>query len=415
MTPVMAAKSRNSAVLLGQAVHRNRMLSVDGLLERLFTLSFRELVYPLIWEDPDVDLAAMEIGPDSRIITIASGGCNVLTYLCANPAEIIAVDLNRAHVALNKLKIAALRTLSSHEDFYQMFGAASGSRCVETYWRQLSPALDDETRGYWEARDKFGRLHIDRFRRGLYRQGLLGRFIGLAHAVARLHGKTPRRMMQARTRSEQADIFDAELAPLFDKRMVRWTLGHRAALYGLGIPPAQYDALIGDADHMADVVRARLRKLACNFDIQDNYFAWAAFNRGFPSDGAGPHPDYLEAKNFEVLRTRVGRVSVSLVSFTEKLAQRPSSSLDRYVLLDAQDWMSDADLARLWTQITRTARPGARVIFRTAGEQTILPGRIPDELLARWNYAESRSAELTAQDRSAIYGGFHLYTLRQTG
>ncbi len=85
--------------------------------------------------------------------------------------------------------------------------------------------------------------------------------------------------------------------------------------------------------------------------------------------------------------------------------------MDRYVLLDAQDWMNDATLTHLWQEITRTARPGARVIFRTAGEATILPGRVPENILSRWRYAAEISRELTQKDRSAIYGGFHLYIL----
>lgn len=86
--------------------------------------------------------------------------------------------------------------------------------------------------------------------------------------------------------------------------------------------------------------------------------------------------------------------------------------MDRYVLLDAQDWMRDDSLIGLWSEITRTARPGARVIFRTAGEETILPGRLPDEILSRWDYAAELSHALTQKDRSAIYGGFHLYVLK---
>ena len=38
--------------------------------------------------------------------------------------------------------------------------------------------------------------------------------------------------------------------------------------------------------------------------------------------------------------------------------------------------MTDAQLNALWTEITRTARPGARVIFRTAAEPSLLPGRV---------------------------------------
>ncbi|MCB1155730.1 DUF3419 family protein, partial [bacterium] len=56
--------------------------------------------------------------------------------------------------------------------------------------------------------------------------------------------------------------------------------------------------------------------------------------------------------------------------------------------------------------------PGARVIFRTADEPSLLPGRVPASILDRWKYEAEESARHTANDRSAIYGGFHLYVLR---
>ena len=74
--------------------------------------------------------------------------------------------------------------------------------------------------------------------------------------------------------------------------------------------------------------------------------------------------------------------------------------------------MNDADLTALWSQITRTARTGARVIFRTAADERLLPGRIPAGILDQWHYEEERSRALCRQDRSAIYGGFHLYVRR---
>src|SRR3546814_4931634 len=61
-----------------RAVHRHRHLSRQGLLERAFTFAFRGLVYAQIWEDPAVDMEALAITPDCHVVTIASGGCNVL-------------------------------------------------------------------------------------------------------------------------------------------------------------------------------------------------------------------------------------------------------------------------------------------------------------------------------------------------
>lgn len=393
-----------------RAVHRHRHLSRQGLLERAFTFAFRGLVYAQIWEDPDVDMEALEIRPDCHVVTIASGGCNVLSYLTADPARITAVDLNTAHIALNRLKLVAARTLPDHGAFHRFFAKADSKENVAAYRTFVGPHLDDATRRYWEGRDFIGRRRIGGFARGIYKHGLLGRFIGAAHLLARLHGVNPRRMLDARSREEQRAIFEAELAPVFDSAFMRWLTSQPASLFGLGIPPAQYEALAGD-DRMDSVLKARLKKLACDFDLKDNYFAVQAFGRGYDG-GEGPLPPYLQATNHEAVVERSGRVDVRHVNLVEFLASQKAESADRYVLLDAQDWMDDAQLNALWAQITRTAKPGARVLFRTAGEPSILPGRVDEAVLSRWHYRMEESLDYTARDRSAIYGGVHLYVLK---
>ncbi|MXN66044.1 DUF3419 family protein [Stappia sp. GBMRC 2046] len=400
---------------LGSAVHRSKATSRDGILERLFTFAFKGLVYPQIWEDPEVDLRALDLKPGTRMVTIASGGCNVLSYLTADPAEIVAVDLNRAHVALGRLKLAALKHLPRYEDFYRFFGSADEKTNIAAYNRFLRGRIDPETRNYWEGRDlaNWGRRRITLFSRDLYHHGLLGYFIGLSHRVARLYGVDPRDFTSVRTLEEQRSYFDKVLAPLFDKRMIRWATSKRMSLYGLGIPPAQYEALAsaGGGD-MALVLKQRLERLACGFPLQDNYFAWQAFSRGYaPASGGetGPLPPYLKLAHYDEIRSRADRVRIVNRNFAEHLESESDDALDAYVLLDAQDWMTDAQLNALWAEITRTARPGAKVVFRTAAEPTLLPGRVRDDILARWTYREAESLAFTGQDRSSIYGGFHLY------
>jgi S-adenosylmethionine-diacylglycerol 3-amino-3-carboxypropyl transferase len=402
-----------SHVRLKEAVRRNRVLSREGLLERLFERLFRGLVYTQIWEDPEIDLEALALGPDSHVVAIASGGCNILSYLTAGPAQITAVDLSQAHVALNRLKLVAASRLPSWEMFYRFFGAADDEANVAAYDRLIAPHLDPESHAYWQGRSlqHFGRRRISIFARNAYRHGLLGRFIGLAHAAARLHGVDLRDLLSARTLDEQRHFFETTLAPLFDRRAVRWATGNRLSLYGLGIPPAQYEALAGGRG-MSAVLRERVERLACGFSLNDNYFAWQAFGRGYGGGDQGPLPPYLRREQFDIVRARVDRVEVMNRSVTEYLASCPAASRDRYVLLDAQDWMTDDQLNALWAEITRTARPDARVIFRTAAEPSLLEGRLDPALLGRWRYEAAASQEFTLRDRSAIYGGFHLYILR---
>ncbi len=395
-----------AAAVVRQDADRNQRL-----LDRAFAFAFKGLVYAQIWEDPVVDMAALDIQPGNRVATIASGGCNVFSYLVADPAEIVAVDLNTAHVALGHLKRTAIQQLPDHATLREFFADADSRANVAHYRHFVQPHLDDVSRRYWEGRDLIGRRRINGFASGLYRRGLLGNFIGLAHLVARLNRVDLRDFLNARTVEEQRALFDTKIAPVFDRKFIRWITSQRGALFGLGIPPAQYDALASGRP-MAEVLRERLEKLACDFPLADNYFAWQAFNRGYAKGPDAPLPPYLQPGHYEAVRSRADRVTMMHANMTDMLATSPAASFDRFVFLDAQDWMTDAQLNALWAQVCRTARPGARVLFRTAAEPSLLPGRLSPDLLGQWDYQDAASRDYTRRDRSAIYGGCHLYVRR---
>ena len=181
-------------LLLERAAHQRPATTKRGALERLFTLMFQGFVYNQIWEDPDVDLEALELKPHHRLITIASGGCNVLNYLAADPAKIVAVDLNPNHIALTRLKLSALENLPVLRRVLPLL--RPGQRQGQPRGLRQFPERAARRR----RRDAIGKStsrctgrRINMFARNLYRYGLLGRFIGILHAVAKLHGKTPRR------------------------------------------------------------------------------------------------------------------------------------------------------------------------------------------------------------------------------
>ena len=181
---------------------------------------------------------------------------------------------------------------------------------------------------------------------------------------------------------------ETEFAPFFDKKFLRWLVDQPAALFGFGIPPVQYDLLAADdRQGITGALKSRLEKLACDFDLQDNYFAWQAFGRGYDIENREAVPDYLKAENYAALKARVHSVRVRHASLLDFLKEQPAQSLDRFVLLDAQDWMTAEQLSALWTEIDRTAdNSDARVIFRTAGTETPLPRKLPVCVrpLCRW-------------------------------
>lgn len=399
---------------LKDALLQHAALSPAGMSERLFGLLFSGLVYAQIWEDPEVDMQAMDLAEGHRLVTIGSGGCNMLAYLGRRPASIDVVDLNPNHVALNRLKLAAFRHLPDHASVRRLLGDQMVATNASLYDRHIAPNLDAPTRRYWETRGISGRRRISVFNRNIYRTGLLGRFIAIGHLIARSHGVRLEELAETCSLREQRMFFDSRIAPLFDKPLIRWLTRRKSSLFGLGIPPQQYDELASLADDgtIAPVLRHRLEKLCCHFLLRDNYFAWQAFMRRYPKPEEGVLPTYLQEAHYPAIRESVANVTVHHANFTELLAKKPAGSVDRYVLLDAQDWMNERQLNELWTEITRTAADGARVIFRTAAEESILTGKLAPALLDQWHYQVERSQSLNAQDRSAIYGGFHMYEKR---
>jgi len=204
------------------------------------------------------------------------------------------------------------------------------------------------------------------------------------------------------------EAFDRIIAPLFDYKSVKFLSRSPISLYALGIPPMQYDELVA-AGSPISVLRGRVEKLACDFPVEENYFAWQAFTRGYDVEKRQAVPAYLRRDVYDVIRTRTDRVEILHASMTGWLKTQEPASLDRFVLLDAQDWMTPAMLNALWREIDRVAARDARVIFRTAGPDSPLPRKLAPELLAPWEYRDAESARLHSQDRASIYGGFHLY------
>jgi S-adenosylmethionine-diacylglycerol 3-amino-3-carboxypropyl transferase len=400
--------------LVKRAVHQHPAASKRGVMERLFSFWFDSFVYNQIWEDPRVDLQALQLKSDSLVLTIASGGCNVLSYLDQKPESIIALGLNRYHIYLTRLKLAALTHLPTYDDFFNFFGCANASANLEKYQTHLRHHLDEATRNFWEGgtwirRNVMG-PRINYFASNLYNYAKLGYLLRLVHSLTRITRRDPSRILKAETKAEQEKVFNETIAPFFDNKLVRFVGRQPLVMFSLGIPPHQYETMREESSgDVIDLYRERVRRLTCEFPIQDNYFAWQALSRSYDVAGRQAVPEYLKQSGYATRKQHADRVQTVVAPLTDYLRQQPDESLDRFVLLDAQDWMRPEQLTELWTEIARVGRPGTRVIFRTGSRTSPLERALPTPLRSRFYYDQKLSLELHGQDRSAIYGGFHLY------
>ncbi len=397
--------------LIAEAVYNRRERSEATVWDRLFALWFQRLIYNQIWEDPEADLAALELPPHARLVTIASGGCNALSYLVAAPKQVYAVDLNEAHLALLKLKIAGLRGFGDYAAFWCFFGGADAHANGELYRRLLRPLLDAKTRRFWDGRDLTGRPRYRYFCDGFYRHGALGRFVGFAHILARLYRIDLAALLRSDVADPQRREALARLARLFESRFARTLTGSPALLFSLGIPPRQRELLAGELS-LADVLHARLRGLIENHPIETNYFAWQALGRRYPGPGDRCLPLYLQERQFERMRTGVDAVAPIHANVRCLLEALPARHVDAVILLDSQDWMAPQEIRSMWEAIDRCGKDDVRIVFRTAGEDSPLEHRELRALRRTWQRDQARSAIGFARDRSGIYGGFHLYRRR---
>jgi S-adenosylmethionine-diacylglycerol 3-amino-3-carboxypropyl transferase len=376
----------------------------------------RTLVYVTCWEDPAVDRLALEIVPDDEVMTITSGGCNALDLLLTEPAAVHAVDMNPLQTTMLELRVAAIRGLDD-ASVMELLGGRATSRAREMYFDAVRGGLSVDARAFWDR-------HLHWFAPGGWRAGLIYRgssgFVkkllrDYAYRVRGL-GDAIEAMIAAPDLATQRALYrEHRVRERFAGLALRWFLTRDAALALMGIPDAQRAAIErhpgGIVGHSLDVVDRALNGTL----LATNYFWRGVLQGGYVADC---RPEYLAPENLARLRGGLlDRLHLHTAT-VERFVATHEGSLSKLVLLDHLDWLStwatDA-LASEWEAIVRRARPGARVIFRSArADAAHVLGvtvshrsqRVPLEALLRRH--ESRATELHEMDRTGSYRSFHI-------
>ena len=130
------------------------MAIFDWVSRRVFqTVHGNNLVYNTCWEDPRLDRAALEFGPEDNVLVITSAGCNALDYSLAGPNHVYAVDMNPRQNTLLDLKKSAIRNLE-FDDFFKMFGDGRLPGVKAIYADKLRNELPTWSQDFWDKKIK---------------------------------------------------------------------------------------------------------------------------------------------------------------------------------------------------------------------------------------------------------------------
>ena len=355
------------------------------------------LLFGMSWEDPSSDRRALAIKPGNTVTTISSGGCNTLTLLLDNPAKIYAVDINASQSYLLELKIAALRHLE-HEQLLSFLGLTASENRLRVF-EGLAGDLTTDALAYWIRNAdavQQGVVHTGRYESFI---GKFIRFLGVVQGKSRIEN-----FFRCASIEDQGAYFD-NVWNTFQWRLLFKLAFNKRMLAKRGLT-ADYFKFDDGSSSFAESFFRRSRHAMCEIPIATNYFL-AQYLRGRYWSGDAV-PDYLRKENLSIVKDRLDRIEVITCDAQGWFGKQADSSIDAFSLSNICELMSPDEAGRLFAEVARTARTGARICFRNL----IVPRGVPEELNTRIELQEELSRELLAHDRSFVYSRVHAYVVR---
>ncbi|MEX2571694.1 MAG: DUF3419 family protein [Gemmatimonadota bacterium] len=375
---------------------RTRPLFADRLYEAIFS---RILVYTILFEDNEPDLAFLSLSEGDRVLSIGGAGCGIAAMLADSPARIDVVDINAKHLAITGLKVSAARSLAPYEELHDLFATGRHSR-PQAIVARLSHGLPPALRHFWV--DGWKLFQDDFYSHGLYTRNL--------NIVRRFWPITPDYLKQLNKLAPEQRA--SEVATLLSDclrrnkllaALIRSPLSILAA--GINYTQRERNLRAVGADDVVDGVIDYASRLA-HTDIEENWIAWHIATGRFNAERPLALPVYLRPQTHERSLGSSTSVHFWRTSLLARLQREPTERWTHFCLSDVVDWLSDGDRTALLMAIHRAAAPGARVVCRTVEDSTII-----DELglSSRFRLVEPESTEASRVERSRLYRRVNFY------
>jgi S-adenosylmethionine-diacylglycerol 3-amino-3-carboxypropyl transferase len=349
---------------------------------------FSRIRYAQVWEDADILVEALSIGPESNCLSIASAGDNALALLAQNPKKVVAIDLNPAQLHCLALRVAAFRKLD-HPELLELIGSRPSQRRQKLY-QACRESMDTNARTFWDG-------HPEEIARGIGHAGKFEayfalfrhRMIPLIHPRSRVEalleakGAADRQLFYTRTWNNR------RWRALFKLFFSRFIMGR------LGRDPAFFNYVEGS---VAENILKRTRYALTELEPDKNpYLQWIL---------CGEHrsalPFYLRAENFENIRRNLDRIEWQLCTVEEFVERVGDERFHAYNLSDIFEYMSESNMEAILQALLRISAPGARIAYWNM----LAPRSRPENMRDHIHPLNTLGADLFAQDKAFFYSRF---------
>jgi len=350
---------------------------------------FNRIAYSTCWEDFDIINKALKIKKGDTILSITSGGCNVLNFLIYAPRKIIAVDFNPNQNHILTLKIIAIKHLN-HEEFIELLGVVKTNKSLKIYGK-IREYLPKETQIFWDNKCKI-------IKKGITYNGRQERYIhSIGQYLRYLKGEDVLiDFLRSKSLKEQTVYFNKHLKDF------SWKL-YFNAVYNKPVMMIAKDKFvfnqIEDSSYHIKF-RKRVENAAINVQAKNNPFMSFAL-LGYYLDG-DYYPHYLKKKNFEYLKKRADQIDIKTGPIQEILKELPTNSIDKFNLSNVLDWTSLGEFKKILQDLIRVGKHKSRFCYLN----TLMKRHIPNFTNIKSYKKEANN--LLKKDKSFLYENFEI-------
>ena len=354
------------------------------------------LLYSQCWEDPRILIEALGINSDDSVLSITSGGDNALALLLSGPKKIVSIDLNAAQNYLLELKCAAVAGLT-YPEYLEFLGVTPSKRRLALY-DSVRPHLSALAADWWSRQSSLlekGAIHCGRFER------FNRRF--RRHVLPLVHSRRTIREFLVQATLEGQRSFYRERWNSLRWRLLFRVVCSRFVLERFARQPGIFEQT--KKERIGQEYLHRVEKHFLRIPLADNHFMHYLLTGGYST----PMPEYLTERGHAHLRGR-GKEGLRVVNadIQTYLSGVPDGTFLAYNLSDVFEALSLAESARLWREIVRSAKNGARIVLWS----NLVERPCPENLTA-CVYEEALSAAERAKDRVFFYESVHVYTIHK--
>jgi len=348
------------------------------------------LSYAQCWEDPRLLRKALNIQSTSRVLSIASGGCNSIDLALEGAQEVVAVDLSIPQLAVTELKLAGADL--EYQDFLVLLGLSEGDSW--SFYQNLRPALSENARAFFdvsEERFAMGLLRSGRFEQ--YFQTFRKKVLPLVHSKKKIQ-----QLLALESLDEQQDFFDKSwdtwrwrsLFRVFFSQFVMARLGRSKAHF------AQVEGKV--ADRLLD----RTEHVLTQLPIRENpYLQWILTGEFQNLECSHRYLSVDGHKKLKAVRENIRLVHGSL---GDVLSEKDSARFDAYNLSNIGEYLTEEEFESLYKVLLKAANPKAKLAYWNL----FVPRCRPESLAEQVATHPEVSAALIQEDRAFFYSAFQV-------